>query len=158
MPRHDPLPDDVIAMRSVMMRLYHSWYMKEASYPARYVNGQAANLEDNGWIEPVGNGWRITDAGIMAWAKMNAKMLTHQWAIRAEQFDELRARLNINIKSGGSCRKEGCNLPRHNSASGGTEYPFCEFHLHEKWAADTRKRHSKKGITGAHIDAPLQVK
>lgn len=126
------------------MRLYHSWYLKEDSYPARYVNGQAAKLEAKGWIEPVGNGWRMTEAGIVAWAKMNAKMLVHVWAIRAEQFDELRARLNIKVKSGGACRKEGCNQPRHKSASGGTEYTFCEFHLREKWAADTRKKHLNK--------------
>ncbi len=138
-----PMPDDEIEMRSVLMRLYHSWYLKEASYPAVHVNGQAPKLVRAGWIEASGDGWRITESGILAWAQMNRRMLGHQWAIRAAQFDELRARLDISIQYSGVCRKEGCNQPRKKAANG-TEYMYCQVHMQEKWAADKRKRYSNR--------------
>lgn len=94
MPRHPvPLREDQIEMRSVMMRLYHSHFLGEGSYPARFVNGSAPALEAIGWIEAVGADWRITERGIEAWAEMNRDSLRHQWAANAPIFKELRAYL-----------------------------------------------------------------
>lgn len=99
MPRHpEPLSEEEIERRSVLMRLYHSHWMGEESYPARFVNGHAPELAAKGWIEAVGEGWHITPVGIVAWAKMNEAMLKHKWAITAAQFNELRAVLNIKQK------------------------------------------------------------
>lgn len=71
--------DEEIAMRSVMMRLYHSRIEGEAFYHEKLVNGAAPGLEANGWIARRGDGWRMTEDGVKAWADMCAPILVSRY-------------------------------------------------------------------------------
>lgn len=80
MPNPPQLDDHEIEARSVLMRLYRSRIDGEAAYPARFVtegNGTAPALEAKGWIERRADGWRITEAGVKAWATMSEPVTGH---------------------------------------------------------------------------------
>lgn len=82
-----PLDDNEMEMRSVLMRLYHSRMEGEAAYPARFVNGAAPGLEAKGWIERRDDGWRMTEAGVVAWAKLSSAVINNKW--RNANFNEI---------------------------------------------------------------------
>lgn len=67
--------DEEIGIRSLMMRLYHSRIEGEAYYHKCFVNGEAPGLEAKGWIERRGDGWRMTEEGVKAWAEINAPVI-----------------------------------------------------------------------------------
>lgn len=87
------LPEPVIAVRALLMKLYHSRQLGEAFYHAALVNGEAPPLEAQGWIERHGDGWRLTDKGLHGWALMNAKSLISKTWYKSEFYNELREQL-----------------------------------------------------------------
>lgn len=93
------LTDDQVAVRSALMRLYHSRVYGDWFYPAGFVNGQTEELLTAGWIQAVGEGWRLTEAGIRAWAEM-VKPLLHSSAAHSEkgQNNELKAYAGMPIR------------------------------------------------------------
>ena len=109
-----------VSVRALLMKLYHSRQIGEAFYHAAFVNGEAPKLEADGLIERHGDGWRLTQAGLQAWAEMRKALLR-----------EGRSSMT------GICNKEGCEQPRHMSV-GGHEFTFCTAHMIEKWDADKR--------------------
>jgi hypothetical protein len=140
MPRYVELTDYEIETRSVLMRLYRSHWEGETSYPAVHVNGAAPYLEAMGWIEKAGDGWRITQDGILQWAEMNRKSLSRQWVQGAEQFEELRRVLRIKVSDPRHpCNWPGCRKQKAR-ASNGNMYSYCPQHLAEKQEAEKRKK------------------
>ncbi len=131
--------DADVSVRALLMKLYHSRQIGEAFYHAAFVNGEAPKLEADGLIERHGDGWRLTQAGLQAWAEMNAHLFeSNQW-YRGALFAEMRKALLREGRSSmtGICNKEGCEQPRHMSV-GGHEFTFCRAHMIEKWDADKR--------------------
>jgi hypothetical protein len=131
--------DADVNVRALLMKLYHSRQIGEAFYHAAFVNGEAPKLEADGLIERHGEGWRLTQDGLQAWAEMNAHLFeSNQW-YRGAVFAEMRTALLREGRSSmtGICNKEGCGQPRHMSI-GGHEFTFCTAHMIEKWDADKR--------------------
>lgn len=137
-----------LEVRSVLMRLYHSYWESEEFYPARFVNGCAPSMEAKGWIEKHGDGWRITEDGIDQWAEMNrhALMLNSKQRsyLSGSQYFFLRDRLPMEGRSDMAiCKKEGCDKPRHIGISG-NEFTYCHEHQKEQWAATKRQQNAEK--------------
>lgn len=65
-----------IEVRSLYMRLYRSRIEGDAAYPAKFVNGHADALIDAGHIQRLDDGYRLTEAGVRAWAEMCAPLLS----------------------------------------------------------------------------------
>lgn len=84
------LPEDELAMRSLLMRLYHSRQLGEPFYHANFVNGEAPGLEAKGWIERHGDGWRLTDVGMTGWCEMNRHVFDHDLWYGGSLWDEMR--------------------------------------------------------------------
>ena len=131
--------DADVNVRALLMKLYHSRQIGEAFYHAAFVNGEAPQLEADGLIERHGDGWRLTQAGLQAWAEMNAHLFESNQDYRGAVFAEMRKALLREGRSSmtGICNKEGCGQPRHVSL-GGHEFTFCLAHMAEKWDADKR--------------------
>lgn len=118
--------DADVNVRALLMKLYHSRQIGEAFYHAAFVNGEAPQLEADGLIERHGDGWRLTQAGLQAWAEMNAHLFESNQRYRGAVFAEMRKALLREGRSSmtGICNKEGCGQPRHVSL-GGHEFTFC---------------------------------
>ncbi len=131
--------DADVNVRALLMKLYHSRQIGEAFYHAAFVNGEAPQLEADGLIERHGDGWRLTQAGLSAWAEMNAHLFESNRCYRGAVFAEMRKALLREGRSSmtGICNKEGCGQPRHVSL-GGHEFTFCLAHMAEKWDAYKR--------------------
>lgn len=145
MPRHpEPLSEEEIEMRSVLMRLYHSRQLGEEFYPAAFVNGHAPQMERDGWIEWCGQGWRMTDVGLRVWAEMNRHILEYKFQYGHKVFDEMREVLKgedemaVNV-----CVVEGCGKPRMVSKKGEV-LQRCEEHQREVWRKNAAKSFAKK--------------
>jgi hypothetical protein len=144
MPRHEPLPDEAIEMRSVLMRLYHSRQLGEEFYPAAFVNGHAPQMERDGWIEWCGQGWRMTDVGLRVWAEMNRHILEYKFQYGHKVFDEMREVLKGEDEmSEAVCTVKGCGKPRMISKAG-EELTRCEDHMREYWRDQADKKAAKK--------------
>lgn len=149
MPRHEPLSDEMIEIRSVLMRLYHSRQMGEEFYPAAFVNGHAPQMEQNGWIEWCGQGWRLTEAGVQVWARMNPELIAHKYQYGQQLFNEMRGILKGDEAMAGKvCVVEGCGKPRFVTAKG-EEHSRCEQHQREKWRDDAEVKRQKKAAAAA---------
>lgn len=91
MPRPEPtykVPTEDLPVRSLYMRLFRSWLDKEDYYHAALVGGEITWLLNRGHAEPVGAGYRITETGCKAWAKMNAQLLTDV-SVRKQRSQQL---------------------------------------------------------------------
>lgn len=144
MPRHEPQSDDAIEVQSVLMRLYHSRQMGEAFYPAAFVNGHAPQMEANGWIEWCGQGWRLTDAGLKVWAKMNPSLITRKFQYNVQFFEEMRHVLRGEAEvTEKICIEEGCTNPRFVTGKG-EEHSRCEMHQRAKWNREAKAKREKK--------------
>lgn len=130
--------DEEIEVRSLLMRLYHSHFLGEASYPAIHVNGHAPELQAKGWIESAGDGWKLTDAGITAWAEMNRQSLGHVWAMVSDQFQELRQRLGITDIKAIVCSAAGCRNKRMVSSD------LCVKHWQQSTGAKQQSKAKRK--------------
>lgn len=147
------IDESLYEMRSVLMRLYHSYWQGEEFYPARFVNGCAPSMEANGLIEKHGEGWRITETGIDEWAEMNRHALLLQPNQRSylsgSQFFFLRDRLMKGSQEMKVCNVEGCGKPRMVSNKG-KEMTMCPDHQRADWREKAIKRQKPKA-------APKQV-
>jgi len=133
--RWEPINESDLAMRSLLMRMYRSRAEGEAYYHSNLVNGEAAALEADGWIEQHGDGWRMTERGVSEWALLNADNFMHsEWNARNGLFDELRE-IILEVNAMGTrelCSVEGCDERRMMSKSG-NRLTKCEKHQHEYW-------------------------
>lgn len=139
--------DSEIAVRSLLMRLYHSRKMGEPFYHAALVNGEAPALEAKGWIERHGEGWRLTEAGVQGWSEMNVGSFNSRYYYKSEFYEEMRERAKGDEDVGdGICKVEGCTNPRMVNSKG-EMLSRCEDHMREYWRADAaRKREIKKKV------------
>lgn len=137
--------DDEIKVGSLLMRLYHSRQMGEEFYHANLVNGEAPKLEAFGFIERYGDGWRLTDDGMQAWAEMNVHSFNSKYHYQGPFYAALRELLLSKGEESmtGICKKEGCDQPRHVSI-GGSEFSYCHEHQKEQWAAAKRDQTAKE--------------
>lgn len=92
------LTDDQVAIRSALMRLYHSRVYGDWYYPAGFVNGQTETLLAAGWMQAAGEGWRMTEAGIRAWAEMVKPLLLSSNHSDKGQNNELKAYAGLPIR------------------------------------------------------------
>lgn len=146
--RHEPLPASELAVRSLLMRLYHSREAGEESYYAGLVNGEAPALEAKGWIERHGDGWRMTDVGVVGWAEMNPLIFDSKRDYNARFNRSLRDEVEKIMGEVRLCNVEGCQAVRMVSASGKVQ-TFCEEHQREYWrVADERKQARKAAAKG----------
>lgn len=138
-----------LEVRSVLMRLYHSYWQGEDFYPARFVNGCAPAMEASGWIEKRGDGWRITECGIDQWAEMNRHALllepNQRSFLQGKQFFFLRDRLTREGRSDvkTTCVVEGCEKQRMVTSKGG-KLTMCEDHQREYWRKEAAKKQAAK--------------
>jgi hypothetical protein len=139
------LPVEELAVRSLLMRLYHSREAGEAFYPAQLVNGEAPALEAQGWIERHGDGWRLTETGVLGWADMNPLIFDSKRDYNTRFNRSLRDEVDKIMGEVRLCNVEGCQNARMVSKSG-KSMQLCEDHQREVWRVDAaRKRERKNG-------------
>jgi len=84
------VPEDEFAVRSLYMRLYRSLLDEDHSYPARFCEGVDPLLAE-GHVERINGGYRLTEAGVRAWALMQGDELFKSSTMVLKGYDELRA-------------------------------------------------------------------
>lgn len=139
--RWEIIDDNDMKQRSLLMRMYHSRQEGEAFYHSNFVHSEAETLQRWGWIEPFGDGWRMTPQGVSEWALMNAETFMHsEWHNRGELFDELRHIIDeVNAMKSETCKVEGCDERRMMSKSG-KFLTMCEKHQHDYWREKQAER------------------
>ncbi len=143
--RWEIIDDNDMKQRSLLMRMYHSRQEGEAFYHSNFVHSEAETLQRWGWIEPFGDGWRMTPQGVSEWALMNAETFMHsEWHNRGEIFDELRQIIDeVNAMKSETCKVEGCDERRMMSKSG-KFLTRCEKHQQDYWRDAKAKQAEEK--------------
>lgn len=126
--------------RSVLMRLY-SAYQRGEGYPARFVNGAAGGLIEDGYIVREGDEYRLTAAGVRHWAEMAVNTMSSNSEWDTAPMRGLRE--IANGEDGMDCVKPGCERPRMLNKKG-MALTRCEEHQREYWRENKRKHDAKK--------------
>lgn len=123
MPIFKSLSIDEIERRSIYMRLYRARWEGVVSYPSHLVNGQAPALLAQGHIERVGDGYRLTEDGVHAWAEIVAPLLPDTCNGRDGQsplMNELRLILGKPIRRNGHMKAIHWRVLKRLAKSGGS--------------------------------------
>lgn len=91
-----------VPMRELYMRLYRSWWEQDEYYHAAFCEPVVIEqMHEMGHVEPVGEGWRITEAGLQAWARLNEDLMRtfKRSAFEKEMFDPLWQRIGVERRS-----------------------------------------------------------
>lgn len=137
--------ENEFTVRSLMMRLYRSYRDGETFYPAQFVNGEAPELQARGWIERHDYGWKITEKGIQAWARMiGPGLLLYHLRRRGGHYDEATELLEkVEGMTTKTCSQTGFENPRMISRLG-RELSMCEVHQKAYWKSQRLKTTGKE--------------
>lgn len=87
------VPDTEYELRRHYMALYRTRRNEETCYPAHLCGPEIEQLLAQGHAEPRANGYVLTWAGVVTWARMNQKMLKGKSS--QQDWAELREALKV---------------------------------------------------------------